>query len=387
MIKKRKRIYLDYAATTPCDPQVVKAMLPYFTKNFGNTSSIHQFGQDARKALEKSRRFIAEELNAKRQEIIFTGSATESNNTVLKGIAWANKAKGKEIIISAIEHDCIINSAKWLEKQGYLIKRLPVDKQGRVSPKSVKSTINNKTILVSIMHANNEIGTIQPIKEIGQICHEKKVLFHTDAAQTFGKYKIDVKKLNIDLLTASSVKIYGPKGAALLYIKKGVKMEPLLHGGGQEFGLRSSTVNVASIVGFAKAVEIYQKLRKKEQQRIIKLKDNLIKGIISKISHVVVNGDKKNQLYNIASISFLGVEGEAIAMHLDIKGIAVSTGSACSSESLLPSHVLQALKLKPEEIHGSIRFSIGRFTTAGEIDYVLQVLPEIIKKLRKISPF
>ena len=387
MDKKNKRIYLDYAATTPCDPQIIKAMMPYFTKKFGNTSSVHQFGQEARIALEKSRRFIAQQLNAKRQEIIFTSSASESNNTVLKGIASANKDKGKHLIITQIEHDCIINGAKWLENNGFQITRIPVDKEGKVNPKDVEKSIKKETILVSVMHANNEIGTIQPIKKIGRICRNKRVLFHTDAAQTFGKLPIDVKKEHIDLLTASSHKIYGPKGAALLYVKKGININPLLHGGGHEWGLRSSTVNVPAIVGFSKALQIYQKKRKKEYQRLGKLKNKLIKGVIHNIPNVKINGSISDSLSNIVNFLFLGIEGEAIAMHLDIKGIAVSTGSACSSESLLPSHVLKALKLKPEEIHGSIRFSLGRYTTEKEIDYVLQVLPEIINKLRRISPF
>jgi len=387
MDKKNKRIYLDYAATTPCDPQIIKAMMPYFTKKFGNTSSVHQFGQEARIALEKSRRFIAQQLNAKRQEIIFTSSASESNNTVLKGIASANKDKGKHLIITQIEHDCIINGAKWLENNGFQITRIPVDKEGKVNPKDVEKSIKKETILVSVMHANNEIGTIQPIKKIGRICRNKRVLFHTDAAQTFGKLPIDVKKQNIDLLTASSHKIYGPKGAALLYIKKGTRIDPLLHGGGHEWGKRSSTVNIPAIVGFSQALKIYQKKRIKEYQRLEKLKNKLIKGVIQNIPNVKINGNVSDSLSNIVNFLFLGIEGEAIAMHLDIKGIAVSTGSACSSESLLPSHVLKALNLKPEEIHGSIRFSLGRFTTEKEIDYVLHVLPEIIIKLRKISPF
>ena len=387
MDKKNKRIYLDYAATTPCDPQIIKAMMPYFTKKFGNTSSVHQFGQEVRIALEKSRRFIAEQLNANRQEIIFTSSASESNNTVLKGIASANKDKGKHLIITQIEHDCIINGAKWLENNGFQITRIPVDKEGKVNPKDVEKSIKKETILVSVMHANNEIGTIQPIKKIGRICRNKRVLFHTDAAQTFGKLPIDVKKQNIDLLTASSHKIYGPKGAALLYIKKGTRIDPLLHGGGHEWGKRSSTVNIPAIVGFSQALKIYQKKRIKEYQRLEKLKNKLIKGVIQNIPNVKINGNVSDSLSNIVNFLFLGIEGEAIAMHLDIKGIAVSTGSACSSESLLPSHVLKALNLKPEEIHGSIRFSLGRFTTEKEIDYVLHVLPEIIIKLRKISPF
>ena len=382
-----KKIYLDYAATTPCDPKVVRVMLPYFTHNFGNTSSVHQFGQDAGKALEKSRYIFAKELNAQKQEIIFTGSATESNNMVLKGIAFANQVKRPHIIISSVEHDCIINSAKWLENQGFHITQIPVDKEGRINPRDVEKSIKKQTILVSIIHANNEIGTIQPIKEIGRLCRKKKVLFHTDAVQSFGKLPINVNKQNIDLLTASSHKIYGPKGAALLYVRKGIKIEPLLHGGGHEWGKRSSTVNVPAIAGFGKALQIYQKNRKREYQRLGELKNKLIKGAINNIPNMEINGSTANSLSNIVNFRFLGVEGEAIATHLDIKGIAVSTGSACSSENLQPSHVLQALNLKPEEIHGSIRFSLGRFTTEKEINYLLQVLPGIIKKLKKISPF
>jgi cysteine desulfurase len=388
----RKKIYLDYAATTPIDPRVLKAMLPFLKEKFGNTMSLHSFGQETKEALEESREIIANFIRAKPNEIIFTSSATESNNLALKGIALANKERGNHIIISSIEHPCIMESAKFLESQGFEITRLKVDKYGSVNPRNVKEAIKKETILVSIMHANNEIGTIEPIKEIGKIIKSQisnlksQIYFHTDAAQTFGKIPIDVKKLNVDLLTASSHKIYGPKGAAILYIKEGTKIFPLLHGGGHEMGLRSSTVNVAAIVGFAKATEIAKKEMKREEKKLRKLKEKLIKGILKiKGSHFV--GHLKKSLPNIANFWFEGIEGESIVIELDLLGIATSTGSACSSEKLQASHVLLACGLKPWQAHGSLRLSLGRWTKEKDVDFVLEVLPEVVKKLRKISPF
>ena len=381
-----KKIYLDYAATTPVDKRVLKAMEPYFSEKFGNTMSLHSFGQEAKLALENSRAVLANLINAKPNEIIFTGSATESNNTALKGIAFANKDKENHIIISSIEHPCIVESAKWLEKQGFKVTKLPVDKYGLVNPEDVKKTITNKTILVSIIHASNEIGTIQNISEIGKICREKRVYFHTDASQSFGKIPIDVKKMNIDLLTASSQKIYGPKGAGFLYVREGIRLAPLLHGGGQENGLRSSTSNVPAIVGFAKAAEICQKEMKKEQKRQEKLRDYLIKNLL-KIKGSYLNGSPKKRLANNVNVRFDFIEGEALIIQLDMAGIACSTGSACSSATLEPSHVLLAIGLKPQEAHGSLRISLGRQTTKKDMDYLLKVLPKIIKKIRDISPF
>jgi cysteine desulfurase len=384
-MRKKKRIYMDYAATTPVDPRVFKAMMPYFTEKFGNTMSLHSFGQEVKIALEESRKKIADFINAESEEIIFTSSATESNNLTLKGIAWTNKNKGKHIIISSIEHPCIMESAKWLEKQGFNITRLLVDRYGLINPEDVKRAINKETILVSIIHASNEIGTIQSIAEIGKICKERGVYFHTDAVQSFGKILIDVNKMNIDLLTASSHKMYGPKGIALLYIRKGTKIEPILHGGGQETGLRSSTVNIPAIVGLAKSCEIAKKVREREVQRITKLRDKLIKGVLEKISGSYLNGSLKNRLFNNANFWFEGVEGESIVIQLDLAGIAVSTGSACSSVNLSPSHVLLAIGLKDEQAHGSLRISLGRWTTEKEINYLLKILPEIINNLRKIA--
>jgi len=378
------RIYLDYSATTPVDRRVLKAMEPYFSKEFGNSMSLHSFGQTAKLALENSRAILADLINAKPNEIIFTGSATESNNMVLKGLAF-NKKSG-HIIISSIEHPCIIESAKWLEKHGFEITKLSVDKFGMIKVEDVKNAIKKNTILVSIIHASNEIGTIQPIAEIGKICKEKGVLFHTDASQSFGKEKIDIQKMNIDLLTASSHKIYGPKGVGLLFIRNGIRIEPLLHGGGQENGIRGSTVNVAGIVGFAKATEICKREMKKENKRLIALRKELIKGVL-KIKNSHLNGHPEKRLANNANFSFDFIEGESLLMQLDMEGIACSTGSACSSFKLEPSHVLLATGLKPEQAHGSLRISLGRFTTKNDIKKILKVLPKIVQKIRDISPY
>ncbi|MEK7664507.1 MAG: cysteine desulfurase family protein [Patescibacteria group bacterium] len=381
-----KRIYLDYAATTPIDNRVLKAMTPYFSKEFGNSMSLHSFGQKAKLALEENREAMAKLIGAKANEIIFTSSATESNNTAIKGIALANQKRGKHIIISAIEHPCIIESSKWLEKQGFEITKIPVDEYGSVNPKDVELVIKEETILVSVMHASNEIGTIEPIEEIGKICRKKGICFHTDASQSFGKIAINVEKMNIDLLTASSHKIYGPKGAGLLYIRKGIKIESILHGGGQENGLRGSTVNVPAIVGFAKAAEICNLEMEKENKRQRKLRDNLIKGIL-KIKDSHLNGSPKNRLCNNVNFWFSFIEGESLVIQLDLEGIAVSTGSACSSFKLEPSHVLLATGLRPEQAHGSLRISLGRFTKEEDINYLLRILPKIVKKIRNISPF
>ena len=377
---------MDYAATTPVDPKVLKVMLPYFSKKFGNTMSLHSFGREVKIAVEDAREYVANLMNAKPNEIIFTGSATESNNFALKGIAFANKDKGKHIIVSKIEHHCVLESAHWLEKNGFEVTYLPVDKYGLIDLAQLENAIRKDTILVSIMHANNEIGTIEPIKEIGKICRENEIYFHTDAAQTYGKISIDVKKMNIDLLTASSHKMYGPKGAACLFIREGVKIEPLLHGGGHEFGLRSSTLNVPAIVGFGEAAKICKKEMKKEAEKLTRLRDRLIRNVL-KIENSHLNGHPKKRLPNNANFWFAFIEGESLIMQLDMKGIAASTGSACSTESLEPSHVLLAIGLKPWEAHGSLRLSLGRWSTKEEVDYVLEVLPEAVENLRKISPF
>ena len=379
-------IYMDYAATTPVDVRVAKAMKPYFTDKFGNSMSLYSLGQEAKMALEQSRSAVAELMNAKTNEIIFTGSATEGNNLALKGIAFANREKGKHIIISSIEHDCVVESAHWLGKQGFDVTFLPVDKYGLVNPAVVESSIRKDTILISVMHANNEIGTIESIKEIGEVAHEHDIYFHTDAAQSFGKIPFDVKKMNVDLATASAHKMYGPKGIGAIYVREGVKIDPLLHGGGHEFGLRSSTVNVAGIVGFGEAVKIAKKEMKAEAMRLTKFRDRLIKNVL-KIEGSHLNGHPVKRLPNNSNFSFDFIEGEGLILQLDMKGIAASTGSACSSASLEPSHVLMAIGLKHEQAHGSLRLSIGKYTSANDIDYVSRVLPGAVKRLREISPF
>lgn len=385
--KKIKRIYLDYAAATPVDPRIIKKLSRFPFEFFGNTMSLHSFGQEAKALLEQSRGIIADLINANPQEIIFTGSATESNNLSLKGVAFANKEKGNHIIISPIEHSCVSESAKWLKSQGFEISVLKADRYGLVDSEEVAKLIKKETILVSVMHANNEIGTIEPIEEIGKICRSKAVYFHTDAAQSLGKVPIDVKKMNIDLLTGSSQKMYGPKGAACLFVRQGVKISPILHGGGQEFGLRPATVNIPAVYGFAQACFLCKKEMAKESAKTIKLRDRLIKGIAKTIQGSYLNGHPVKRLPNNINFRFDFIEGESLLLLLNEAGIAGSTGSACSSAALRPSHVLLATGLSPQEAHGSLRLSLGRWTTAKEIDYVLKVLPGIIKNLREISPF
>jgi len=383
---KKRLVYLDYAATTPVDPRVVKVMEPYWEKFVGNTMSLHSQGMRASAAVEKAREIIARSIGAETEEIVFTGSATESNNLALKGVAEANPLK-KKILISSIEHDCVVESAKWLAGKGYEVKEIPVFRSGLIDYEWLGKEISEDVLLVSVIHGNNEVGTIQDIGRIGNLCRGKGVLFHTDASQSFGKVPIDVKKMEIDLLTASSHKIYGPKGVAILYVQNGVAINPILHGGGHEGGLRSSTVNVPAIVGMGKAVEISQKVRISEGQNIRKLRDKLIKEILEGVEDCWLNGDAKNRLPNNVNISFARVEGEGLMLELDRRGISVSTGSACSSRSLEPSHVLLAMGLMASEAHGSIRFSLGRWTTESEINNVLKVVPEVVNKLRKISPF
>lgn len=381
-----RKVYMDYSATTPVDPRVLDAMKPYFLKKFGNSMSLHSWGTEAKEALEDSREKVASLMNAEPKDLIFTGSATESDNMALKGIAFANKEKGKHIITSSVEHHAVLDTAEWLQKQGFELTLLPVDKYGFVDLEKLEASIKKDTILVSVMHANNEIGTIEPVEEIGKICIEKEVYFHTDATQSFGKIPIDVKKMNIDLLTCNAHKMYGPKGVGGLFIKDGINIEPLLHGGGHEFGLRSSTVNVAGIVGFATATEIQKKEMKSDETNLTKLRDKLIEGVL-KIEDSHLNGHPTKRLPNNANFWFSYIEGESLIVHLDMNGIAASTGSACSSESLEPSHVLLAIGLKPEQAHGSLRLTMGKYTTKEDVDYVIDILPEVVEKLRKISPF
>jgi len=377
-----KTIYLDNAATTPVDKKVVETMLPYFSEKYGNASSQHLKGQEAKRALEEARHTIAKSINAKDDEIIFTSGGTESNNLALKGLFFANPNK-KHIVTTKIEHDCVLNACKWLEKQGAKVTYLGVDNQGFINLEQLKQAINENTLVVSIIHGNNEIGAIQDIEKIGKICHEKNVYFHTDACQSFTKTEINVKKQNLSFVTLNAHKIHGPKGVGALYVKQGTKTTPLLHGGGHEKGLRSSTENIPGIVGFAKAVKLADY---KNVKYMTKLRDKLISGILQ-IPNTNLNGSKENRLCNNINVRFNNIEGEAIGGYLDAYGICSSTGSACSSHTLEPSHVLLALGLSPLEANSSLRLSLSRENTEEEIDKVLEVLPKIIEKLRKISPF
>jgi cysteine desulfurase len=381
-----KRIYLDYAATTPTHPEVMKVMLPYFTEAFGNPSSIHSFGQEAKEAIEKARNQVAALIGAKSEEIVFTGSGTEADNFALKGVALANQGKGNHIIISSIEHHAVLETCKFLEKQGFPVTYLPVDGYGMVDPSGVKKAITGKTILISVMHANNEVGTVEPIAEIGNIAREAEIYLHTDAVQTAGHIPVDVNKLNVDLLSISAHKLYGPKGIGALYIRKGTKVSSFMHGGDQERGKRASTENVPAIVGFGKAAEIAQREMLEEAQKLTVLRDQLIEGILKSIEHTQLNGHPVIRLPNNVNVSVDYVEGESMLLNLDLAGICASTGSACSSSDLAPSHVLVAMGLPHLQAHGSLRFTSGKWTTEEEINQVLNVLPGIVSKLRAMSP-
>jgi len=381
-----KRIYFDYAATTPADPEVVSAMLPYFSEVFGNPSSLHYFGRQANNAVESAREIAAGFIGAKSEEIIFTSGGTESDNFALKGIAYANSSKGRHIITSNIEHHAILESCQFLESNGFKVTYLPVQSNGILNPDEVKKSISKETILISVMHANNEIGSIQQINEIGKIAQENKIYFHTDAVQSFGHIPINVDELNIDMLSASAHKIYGPKGVGLLYLRKGTKIQPFLNGGSQEKKLRASTHNVPGIIGFGKAIELASKNMGKEILQLTNLRDKLINGVITNIENIKLNGDSKQRLPNNANFSIKFVEGEGMVLGLDLEGIAVSSGSACTSGSLEPSHVLRAIGRTADLAHGSVRFSFGKFNTMEEVDYALEKFIKIVARLRKMSP-
>ena len=381
-----KRIYLDYAATAPTDPQVVQAMEPYFFQKFGNASSIHSFGQEAKKAIEDSRENLAQFLGANPQEIIFTSGGTESNNSAVFGVAYALEKKGNHIITTAIEHHAVIEPCKVLEKRGFKVTYVGTDKYGLVSADDIGRAITDKTILISVMHANNEIGTIQPVGEIGKIAREKGIYFHTDAVQTVGHIPVNVDELNADLLSLSAHKFYGPKGVGALYIRKGTRLERFLHGGDQETNRRASTHNTAGIVGLSKAIELCRENMDKEAAYQIGLRDKLIKELTQKISDIFLNGHSVKRLPNNANFSIKYIEGESILLNLDMLGIACSTGSACTSSSLEPSHVLLAIGLPAEIAHGSLRVTLGRWTKEEDIDYLIESLPQVVEKLRRMSP-
>ena len=383
------KVYMDYASSTPVDPEVLDAMLPYFNEIYGNASSLHSSGVEAYDAVEKSRKKVGDLLGADADEIIFTSGGTESDNFAVKGIAVLNKNKrsstGPHIITSAIEHPAVLETCRHLEKLGFKVKYLPVDKYGIIDVDELKQSISKDTFLITIMYANNEIGTIEPVEEIGKIAKEHNIFFHTDAVQAIGKIPRDVDKLGIDLLSVSSHKIYGPKGVGALYIRKGVKLQPIFHGGGHEKKLRSSTYNTPGIVGLGKVCKLARTRMVKDVEHLITLRDSLIKKVLD-VEESYLNGHPEKRLANNAHFRFTAIEGESLLLKLNDKGVAASTGSACSSKKLEVSHVLTAIGLDPAEAHGSLRLTLGRLNKKEDVSYVAEVLPEIVDSLRQMSP-
>jgi len=385
-LEKNKQIYLDHAATTPMDPHVLEAMMPYLGPEFGNPSSIYAIAQRAKQSLDEARSDVAEILGCTPEEIIFTSGGTESDNLAILGVARANASKGKHIVTTKIEHHAVLHPCEFLEKEGFEVTYVDVEKNGIVDPEKVKAAVREDTILVSVMYANNEIGTIQPIGPIGRFCKKRNIPFHTDACQAAGALDMDVNRLKVSLLTLNGSKIYGPKGVGVLYVKKGINIQPLIYGGEQERRIRPGTENVAGIVGLAAALNFAQERREKENTRLIRLRDYLIKGIEDRIPKVMLNGDPVERLPNNVNMSILDIEGEALLLRLDMAGFAASSGSACTSGSLDPSHVILALGEPYEVAHGSLRFSLGKDTKKKDLDKLLEVLPKIVDDLRAISP-
>jgi cysteine desulfurase len=382
-----KRIYMDYSAGKPVDPRVTDAMLPFFNSSFGNPSSVHTLGQEAKQALQKSREVVAKLINSETPEaIVFTSGATESNNLAIRGTAGRNKSRGNKIITSSVEHMSVVNPCKLMIRNGFQVVFLPVDKYGVLDLGKLETELDEQTVLVSIVCANPEIGTIEPIKEISKIVHAKKAFLHVDATAASGQIPIDVQTENIDLLTLSSNDMYGPKGVGALYIKPGTTIEPVNQGGGQERGLRSGTENIPGIVGFAKAAEIAKNEMANESQRLTLLRNNLIKGIIEPIPYSYLNGHPTQRLPNNVSVRYSFIEGESILLSLDIMGVYASSGSACAAKTLQPSHVLLALGLQPEDAHGSLMATLGRENTQEEVDKLRSIMPGIVKRLRDMSP-
>ncbi|MCL4436007.1 MAG: cysteine desulfurase [Thaumarchaeota archaeon] len=388
MVDAPRRINFDYAAGYPVDPEVLETMLPYFSEKYGNPSSLHTLGGEVRGPLTQAQTQVGELIGAESpdKEIFFTSGATESNNLALKGFGFRNQRKGDHIIISSIEHISTINIAKYMKRTGFNVTMIPVDKYGVVNLNALEKAITDKTILISIMYANNELGTIQPIREAGRIAHEKKITFHVDATVAAGKIPIDVVKDNIDLLTASSNDIYGPKGVGALYVKLGTVIEPILQGGGQQRGLRSGTENIPGYIGFGKAADLAKRRMPQDSKYISALRDKLVKGVLESIEESYLHGHPTNRLPDLALLRMFGVEGEAILTELDRDGIFVSTGSACASKTLAPSHVLEAIGLNEIQRHGAIQFSLSRLNREEDVNQVVSLLPDVVKRLRDISP-
>lgn len=379
-------IYMDHSATSPVDPQVLKEMLPYFKENFGNASTLYSLGREARTAMEKARKQVASLIGANPDEIYFTSGGTESDNIAIKGTVNRLQNQGHHIITSAIEHPAVEETCKYLEKNGFEVTYLPVGAEGIVKVADVEAAIRKETILITVMHANNEIGTIQPIAKIGELANEKGIYFHTDAVQTVGKIPVDVNELKVDMLSISAHKLYGPKGIGALYIRKGTRLDPLLHGGGHERGIRPGTENISGVVGLGKACQLAEENLEVSMKQISNLRDKLIEGVLEQIDQSYLNGHPTQRLPNNANFRFSSIEGESLVLQLDAKGIASSTGSACSSKKLEPSHVLMAIGLKEVDAHGSLRLSLGKENTEEEIDYVIESIKEVVERLRSISP-
>ncbi len=381
-----RRIYLDHAATTPLHPEVTAAMIPFLGERFGNPSSIYAEGREARKAVEGARAQVAEALGADPSEIVFTSGGTEADNLAIIGAVFACGREKAHVITTAVEHHAVLEPCHFLESIGHAVTYLPVDGSGIVDPDAVRKAITPATVLVSVMHANNEVGTVQPVEEIAAICREAGVYLHSDAVQAAGALEVNVDRLGVDMLSLSAHKLYGPKGAGCLYVRKGTRLKALLLGGGQERGMRSGTENVAGTVGFGAAMELAAREWRERSQRILPLRERLIDGILESIPYTRLNGDRERRLPNNVNVLFDFIEGEAICLKLDFQGIAASTGSACSSVSGEASHVLLALGIPPEKAHGSLRLTLGRENTAEDVDYVLETLPPIIEELRRMSP-
>ncbi len=382
-----RRVYMDHTAGKPVDPRVLEAMLPYFSEMFGNPSSLNRWGNEARKAVEDARAKLASLIGAKRsEEIFFTSGGTESNNLTIRGVAYRNKDKGNHIVTTEIEHMSVMNTCKSLLKEGFDLTFVPVDKYGVVNLQALEKAITDKTILVSVMYANGEIGTLQPIKEVGEMVHHRGVLLHVDAVAASGQVPINVENENIDLMSISSNDMYGPRGVGASYIKTGTRVQPIIFGGGQEKGLRSGTENVPAIVGMGKAAEMAKAEMKTEGEMLSNLRDKLIEGLIQNIPRSFLNGHPTKRLPNNANVRFSYIEGESLLLSLDVLGVAASSGSACTSKTLEPSHVLLAIGLKHEEAHGSLLFTLGKQNTEEDVDYVVKALPDIVKRLRSISP-
>ncbi|RQD70573.1 MAG: cysteine desulfurase NifS [Tindallia sp. MSAO_Bac2] len=380
------KVYLDYSATTPVKPEVLDAMLPYLKDYYGNPSSLHSFGRENKKAIDTARDQIAKTFNAKPEEIFFTGGGSESDNWAIKGVAAALKTRGRHIITTNIEHHAVLHACQYLEKEGFEVTYLPVDEDGLISVEDLKNSIRKDTILITIMYANNEIGTLQPIEEIAAIAKENKIIFHTDAVQAYGHIKIDTQQLPVDMISISAHKLYGPKGVGALYLRKGTKIHNLIHGGAQERKKRAGTENIAGIVGFGKAAEMAYENLEEHVQHLTELRDYLLDEILDKIPYTKLNGHREKRLINNVNVSFEFIEGESMLLSLDMVGIAASSGSACTSGSLDPSHVLLSLGLSHEMAHGSLRLTLGDQNTKEEIDYVLEQLPPIVQRLRDMSP-